>query len=81
MVANSRFQFVLVYTEPAAARRRALEDVRAALAASALRAGAEFRLPLHHFPLERIVEAHAAAENGAVGKALIDVTRDQEESG
>ena len=80
MVANARFQFVLVYTEPAVAKRRALEDVQAALAASALRVGAEFGLPLHHFPLERIAEAHAAVENRAVGKVLVDVARDPERS-
>ncbi|MGA2873123.1 MAG: NADPH:quinone reductase [Candidatus Dormibacteria bacterium] len=80
MVANARFQFVLVYTEPAVAKRRALEDVQAALAAPALRVGAEFGLPLHHFPLERIAEAHAAVENRAVGKVLVDVARDPERS-
>ena len=29
---------------------------------------------MHHFPLERTAEAHAAVEAGAVGKVLIDVT-------
>jgi NADPH2:quinone reductase len=30
--------------------------------------------PLHHYPRERTAASHAAAENGAVGKVLIDVT-------
>jgi NADPH:quinone reductase len=36
--------------------------------------GEEAGLPVHHFPLERTAEAHAAVEAGAVGKVLIDVT-------
>jgi NADPH2:quinone reductase len=28
---------------------------------------------VHHFPLERAADAHAAVEDGAVGKVLIDV--------
>ena len=39
----------------------------------AVRVGEEAGLPLHHFPLEQAAEAHAAVENGAVGKVLIDV--------
>ena len=35
--------------------------------------GDEAGLPLHHYPLEQAAEAHAAVENGAVGKVLIDV--------
>ena len=39
-----------------------------------VRVGEEAGLPVHHFPLERTAEAHAAVEAGAVGKVLIDVT-------
>src|SRR3954451_1656525 len=35
--------------------------------------GDEAGLPLHHYPLEQVAEAHAAVENGAVGKVLVDV--------
>ena len=73
MGANTRFQFVLVYTMPAAAKEQAIRDVRDAVAAGALRVGAEAGLPLHRFPLERTATAHAAVEGGAVGKVLIDV--------
>jgi NADPH2:quinone reductase len=73
MVPNARWQFVLVYNAPEAWRARALEDVAAAVLDGAVRVGEEAGLPLHHFTLDRASEAHAAVENGAVGKVLIDV--------
>lgn len=73
MVPNARWQFVLVYNAPETWRARALEDVADAVLDGALRAGPEAGLPLHHYTLERTAEAHAAVENGAVGKVLIDV--------
>jgi NADPH:quinone reductase len=73
MTANTRFQFVLVYTMPAGAKEQAIRDVRDALTAGALRVGADAGLPLHRFPLERTADAHAAVEGNAVGKVLIDV--------
>jgi NADPH2:quinone reductase len=73
MFRNVRWQFILLYTVPEAAKRRAIVDVTAALAAGALRVGADAGLPLHRYPLERTAEAHAAVEGGAVGKVLIDV--------
>ena len=74
MVTNARWQFVLLYTAPAAAKARALEDIAAGVLDGALRVGREVGLPAHHFPLEQTAEAHAAVEAGAVGKVLIDVT-------
>jgi NADPH2:quinone reductase len=74
MAPNIRYQFVLVYTVLERAKRAAVEDVSAAVAAGALRAGETAGLPLHRFPLERTGDAHAAVESGAVGKVLIDVT-------
>jgi NADPH:quinone reductase len=70
---NVRYQFVLVYTVPAAAKDEAVADVSAAAADGALPVGEETGLPLHRFPLERTADAHAAVEAGAVGKVLIDV--------
>lgn len=70
---NVRYQFVLLYTMSRVAKEAAVEDVGAALADGALPVGAEAGLPLHRFPLERAAEAHAAVENGAVGKVLIDI--------
>jgi NADPH2:quinone reductase len=70
---NTRFQFVLVYTIPLAAKEQAIRDLSSALEAGALRSGEEAGLPLHRFPLEGTADAHAAVEGGAIGKVLIDV--------
>ena len=70
---NVRYQFVLVYTVPAAVKDAAVADVVAAAADGALEVGANAGLPLHRFPLEQTAAAHDAVEGGAVGKVLIDV--------
>ena len=74
MAVNARWQFVLVYTEPARAKALAIEDVNAAVLDGAIRVGREAGLPLHIFPLADTAEAHRAVQDGAVGKVLIDVT-------
>jgi NADPH2:quinone reductase len=74
MSRNVRYQFVLVYTVPAAAKAQAVADVSAAAADGALPVGEGAGLPLHRFPLERTADAHAAVEGGAVGKVLIDLS-------
>jgi NADPH:quinone reductase len=73
MSRNIRYQFVLVYTVPRAAKDHTVTDVAAAAADGALPVGADAGLPLHRFALEQTAEAHAAVEGGAVGKVLIDV--------
>ena len=75
MRANTAYRFILVYTMPVKAKQQAVTDVVTAVAAGALRVGADAGLPLHRFPLERTDEAHAAVEANAVGKVLIDVTQ------
>ena len=74
MSANARWQFVLVYTEPARAKALAVEDVNAAVLDGAIRIGRDAGLPVHVFPLARTADAHRAVQDGAVGKVLIDVT-------
>jgi NADPH2:quinone reductase len=71
---NVRYQFVLVYTVPHAAKDQAVADVNAAAAADALAVGDEAGLPLYRFPLDQTAQAHDAVEAGAVGKVLIDVS-------
>ncbi|MFE3601510.1 NADPH:quinone reductase [Streptomyces sp. NPDC059142] len=71
--ANLRWQSVFIYTVPDTAKRQAVADVAAAVAAGALRVGEEAGLPLHRFPLERAADAHAALERGLVGKVLLDL--------
>jgi NADPH2:quinone reductase len=73
MYANTRYQFMLVYTMPAAAKEQAIRDVQHAVSAGALRVGEQAGLPLHRFPLDKTADAHAAVEANAVGKVLIDV--------
>jgi NADPH2:quinone reductase len=65
---NVVLRFVLIYTIPRDALRRAVADV-----SEAVREGALTTLPLHRFPLERTADAHDAVRGGAVGKVLIDV--------
>jgi len=69
---NARWQFVLVYTEPARAKALGVEDVNAAVLDGAVRVGREAGLPLHVFPLAQTAEAHQAVQDGVVGKVLID---------
>ena len=69
MVRNVRWQFVLVYTEPRAAKERAISAVSTALLAGFITP----RLPEHHFPLDQAAAAHQAVQNGAVGRVLIDI--------
>ena len=71
---NVGYAFVLVYTVPVEAKEQAVEDVSAAVAAGALPVGDEAGLPLHRFPLDRVADAHAAVEAGAVGKVLVDLS-------
>jgi NADPH2:quinone reductase len=73
MVANARWQFVMLYTVPDEAKTTGAEDVAAAVLDGAVRVGEAGGLPLHHFPLQRTADAHTAVQNGAVGKVLIDV--------
>ena len=71
MVPNARWQFVLVYTAPKAAKAQAVVDVAAAVAQGGVRVGAEAGLPLHHYSLAATAAAHEAVENSVVGKVLI----------
>jgi NADPH2:quinone reductase len=73
MAKNLRWRFLLLYTTPAPEKAAAVDGVRAAVAAGALRIGEDAGLPLVRFPLERTADAHAAVEAGTVGKVLIDV--------
>lgn len=77
MALNARWQFVLVYTAPKAAKAQAVVDVAAAVEQGGVRAGEEAGLPLHHYPLTAAGAAHQAVEEGTVGKVLINTTDDR----
>jgi NADPH2:quinone reductase len=71
MVINARWQFVLTYTTPLKAKAQAVEDVATAAIQRAIRIGVDAGLPVHYYPLEETAAAHAAVQDGAVGKVLI----------
>lgn len=70
---NLRYQFIQLYGIEPEQIQAAADDVAAAVAAGALRVGAEGGVPLHHYRLEETAAAHDAVEAGAVGKVLIDL--------
>ena len=70
---NMRYQFLLLYTVGRVAIAAGVADVTAAIEDGAFAVGADKGLPLHYFPLERTADAHAAVQDGAVGKVLIDL--------
>jgi NADPH:quinone reductase len=73
MFANLRWEGVLVYTVPAAAKAHAVADVTRAVADGALRVGTDAGLPLHHFPFAETAKAHSAVQDNAVGKVIVDI--------
>ena len=73
MAINARWQYVLLYTIPDAAKSAAVAAVTDAAAAGAIGVGDSVGLPLHRFPLEQTAAAHDAVEGGAVGKVLIEI--------
>ncbi|MFF1895791.1 zinc-binding dehydrogenase [Streptomyces sp. NPDC058228] len=73
MLGNLRWQAVMIYTVPAAAKDHAVAAVSAAIADGALQVGEQSGLPLHRFPVEQIADTHAAVKQGAVGKVLIEL--------
>ncbi|MEI5675039.1 MULTISPECIES: NADPH:quinone reductase [unclassified Nocardioides] len=73
---NLRLQGLLLYTLGADLLEAATLDVNAAVSNGALRVGDDAGVPLHHFPLEDLADAHDAVEQGAVGKVLVDVSEE-----
>jgi NADPH:quinone reductase len=71
---NSRYQFVLLYTVGWERITAAAEDINRAIEDGALRVGEQAGLPLHRYDLVDASAAHAAVENGAVGKVLMNVS-------
>ena len=74
---NTRYQFVLLYTVGWDRISAAAADINRAIEEGAFRVGEEAGLPLHRFSLEEIASAHAAVEEGAIGKVLITLGGDQ----
>ncbi|MEO3781380.1 NADPH:quinone reductase [Micromonospora sp. B11E3] len=74
MVPNARWQFVLIYTAPAAAKAQGVLDVAAAAAQNGIRVGQDAGLPLHHWSLAATATAHQEVERSVVGKVLVSTT-------
>ncbi|WP_135453122.1 NADPH:quinone reductase [Mycobacterium sp. DL99] len=70
---NAQIGFTYTYGTDPEYKNAALRDVNAAVAAGAMGVGAEHGLPIHRYDLGHTADAHAAVEQGLVGKALIDV--------
>jgi NADPH2:quinone reductase len=68
MFRNLVLRFMMLYTVPEEALRRAASDITVALTAGRLTP-----LPVHRYTLDETAAAHDAVEAGAVGKVLIDV--------
>jgi NADPH:quinone reductase len=73
MIANTRYQFVMLYNIPLRAKLDAVTAVTAAVADGALRVGEDAGVPLHRYLLEQTAAAHTAVESNVVGKVLIDI--------
>jgi NADPH2:quinone reductase len=73
MALNVAWHFILLYTFPPQSRLDAAAAITDALRDGALRAGADAGLPVHHFPLSDVAGAHAAVQDGIVGKVVVDV--------
>jgi NADPH:quinone reductase len=70
---NARYQFILLYTVGWDRIAAAAADINQAIGDGAFHVGEQAGLPLHRYRLEDTAAAHAAVENGAVGKVLITV--------
>jgi len=73
MAQSVTWHFILLYSMTQADLDDAVTSIDHALADGALRVGESVGLPLHHYPLDRIADAHAAVESGVVGKVLVDL--------
>ncbi|MFI1359831.1 NADPH:quinone reductase [Streptomyces sp. NPDC020898] len=67
------WHFVLLYKMTDAVLDNAVAAIDRALAAGVIGVGEARGLPVHHYPLERIADAHRAVESGIVGKVLLDL--------
>ncbi|BCJ49420.1 NADPH:quinone reductase [Actinoplanes sp. NBRC 14428] len=68
-----RYQFFYLFRD-AERLAAAADDVTAAVRDGVMGVGEEHGLPLLRFPLAETAAAHLAAENGVVGKVLLDLT-------
>jgi NADPH:quinone reductase len=70
---NAQWHFVLVYTEPTAAKVAAIEDINTAVSDGAVRVGREAGIPVHTFSLADTAKAHAELETGPTGRVVVHI--------
>ncbi|PXX71588.1 NADPH:quinone reductase-like Zn-dependent oxidoreductase [Nocardia tenerifensis] len=70
---NLRFEFLVLYTLAEKLVQAAVADISAALAEGAVRVGESAGLPLHHYGLTELAQAHDAVERGIIGKVLVEL--------
>lgn len=79
MTLNARFQFVLIYTISEYAKRAAADSIGSALLDGAIETGEGRGMPLHHYALDAVRDAHRRLEGGAlVGRVILDVAEIQD---
>jgi NADPH2:quinone reductase len=74
MTQSVTWQFVLLYTMTDAVLDNAVASIDRALAAGAIGVGENRGLPVHHYRLDRIADAHRAVESGIIGKVLVELS-------
>lgn len=73
MMLNATYRFVMLYTVTPDELANAVSATQAAVAAGAVRIGPEAGVPITRFRLEETAAAHAAVQDGTVGKVLLDL--------
>jgi NADPH2:quinone reductase len=74
MTRTVTWHFVLLYSMTDAVLDNAVASIEKALAARVIDVGEARGLPIHHYRLERIAEAHRAVESGIIGKVLLELS-------
>lgn len=79
MTLNARFQFVLIYTITEQAKRLAADAIGAALLDGAIGTGEVRGMPVQHYALDAVRDAHRRLEDGALtGRVIVDVAEAQD---
>jgi NADPH2:quinone reductase len=73
MALNLSWHFILLYTFPPHTWFTAAAAITDALQSGGIGGGIGAGLPMHHYSLDEVAQAHLAVQNGTIGKVLVDV--------